>query len=106
MPMSDDVPFSASGDASLVRLGESVMIPELHQQGASISASARRVGLRGFEHVRLERDRDGQLLDGNGQISLPNAQAILTVLCAPFGRRVTTHGRYSFPRPASSIRYT
>jgi predicted DNA-binding transcriptional regulator YafY len=40
--MSDDVPFSASGDASLVRLGEIVMILELHRQGVSISAIARR----------------------------------------------------------------
>src|SRR6201994_1083485 len=43
--MSDDVPFSASGDASLVRLGEIVMILELHRQGVSISAIARRVQL-------------------------------------------------------------
>jgi len=43
--MSDDVRFSASGDASLVRLGEIVMILELHRQGVSISAIARRVGL-------------------------------------------------------------
>src|SRR5271165_1773225 len=42
--MSDDVPF-ALGDASLVRLGEIVMILELHRQGASISAIARRVAL-------------------------------------------------------------
>ena len=41
--MSDDVLFSALGDASLVRLGEIVMILELHRQGVSISAIARRV---------------------------------------------------------------
>src|SRR6201989_3547973 len=35
----------ASGDASLVRLGEIVMILELHRQGLSISAIARRVEL-------------------------------------------------------------
>src|ERR1700748_266393 len=35
----------ASGDASLVRLGEIVMILELHRQGISISAIARQVGL-------------------------------------------------------------
>jgi transposase len=43
--MSDDVPFSALGDASLVRLGEIVMILELHRQGVSVSAIARRVEL-------------------------------------------------------------
>src|ERR1700760_307266 len=43
--MSDDVPFSASGDASLVRVGEIVMILELHRQGVAISAIARRVEL-------------------------------------------------------------
>ena len=43
--MSDDVLFSALGDASLVRLGEIVMILELHRQGVSISAIARRVAL-------------------------------------------------------------
>jgi transposase len=43
--MSDDVPFSALGDASLVRLGEIVMILELHRQGVSVSAIARRMGL-------------------------------------------------------------
>src|ERR1700760_500441 len=43
--MSDDVPFSASGDASLVRLGEIVMILELRRQGVSVSAIARRVEL-------------------------------------------------------------
>jgi transposase len=43
--MRDDVPFSALGDASLVRLGEIVMILELHRQGVSISAIARRVEL-------------------------------------------------------------
>src|SRR3954469_18153928 len=43
--MSDDVPLSVTGDASLVRLGEIVMILELHRQGVSVSAIARRVGL-------------------------------------------------------------
>src|SRR5271154_864786 len=43
--MRDDVPFCTSGDASLVRLGEIVMILELHRQGVSVSAIARRVGL-------------------------------------------------------------
>src|SRR6201997_2170511 len=43
--MSDDAPFSASGSSSLVRLGEIVMILELHRQGVSISAIARRVAL-------------------------------------------------------------
>jgi transposase len=43
--MSDDVPFSTLGGASLVRLGEIVMILELHRQGISISAIARRVEL-------------------------------------------------------------
>jgi transposase len=43
--MSDDVSLFASGDASLVRLGEIVMILELHRQGVSISAIARRVQL-------------------------------------------------------------
>jgi transposase len=43
--MSDDVLFSALGDASLVRLGEIVMILDLHRQGVSISAIARRVAL-------------------------------------------------------------
>src|ERR1700761_3576088 len=38
-------PFSALGDASLVRLGEIVMILELHRQGVSVSAIARRVEL-------------------------------------------------------------
>src|ERR1700722_6183011 len=33
------------GDASLVRLGEIIMILELHRQGGSVSAIARRVGL-------------------------------------------------------------
>src|ERR1700760_3917927 len=35
----------ASGDASLVRLGEIVMILELHRQGVSISAIARQTAL-------------------------------------------------------------
>ena len=43
--MSDDVPFFAEGALSLVRLGEVVMILELHRQGVTVSAIARRVGL-------------------------------------------------------------
>src|ERR1700758_3158302 len=43
--MSDDAPFSASGSSSLVRLGEIVMILELHRQGVGVSAIARRVEL-------------------------------------------------------------
>src|SRR5947209_6905097 len=35
-------PFLLLGDASLVRLGEIVMILELHRQGVSVSAIARR----------------------------------------------------------------
>jgi hypothetical protein len=38
-------PFLLWGDASLVLLGEIVMILELHRQGISISAIARRVEL-------------------------------------------------------------
>src|ERR1700753_2798738 len=43
--MSDDVAFSVSKGCVVVRLGEIVMILELHRQGLSISAIARRVGL-------------------------------------------------------------
>jgi transposase len=42
--MSDDGPFSQRG-VSLVRLGEIVMILELHRQGVTVSAIARQVGL-------------------------------------------------------------
>src|SRR5690349_12218160 len=42
--MSDDGPFSQRG-ASLVRLGEVVMILDLHRQGVTVSAIARSVGL-------------------------------------------------------------
>src|ERR1700750_2001718 len=38
-------PFLLPGGSSLVRLGEIVMILELHRQGVSISAIARQVGL-------------------------------------------------------------
>src|SRR5271165_7637150 len=43
--MSNDVPSSTVGGASLVQLGEVVMILELQRQGVSVSAIARRVGL-------------------------------------------------------------
>jgi hypothetical protein len=42
--MSDDVPFSASGDASLLQFGEIVMILELASPGCQRVAIARRVG--------------------------------------------------------------
>src|ERR1700704_5962478 len=38
-------PFPLPGRSSLVRLGEIIMILELHRQGVSVSAIARRVGL-------------------------------------------------------------
>src|SRR6201992_4047206 len=43
--MSDDVAFSVSKGCVVVRLGEIVMILELHRQGVSVSAIARRVEL-------------------------------------------------------------
>jgi transposase len=43
--MSNDGPFFRMRGASLVRLGEIVMILELHRQGVTISSIARRAGL-------------------------------------------------------------
>ena len=43
--MTHDDAFHAERRASLVRLGEIVMILELHRQGVSVSAIARQVGL-------------------------------------------------------------